>query len=299
MSRIEGVGPTIIGSSDIDLRGWPRGIARYISYWYSALTQSFHISAIVKTRTQLEICEEKANAVRSINSLCFHLRILQGVVYNRRICPERFRPPEGQGTMRRDSYLRLIIKVISAHCIWRVMPNVVQLLPDVLAPRASERKVLGVPFRSQDSPFMEARPTAPQARLAWDKDLQARRDPSFYWNGVIQALEDLSRWLRMELIFFKKEIVYWDGLAHDRPLGRPAPAGAAASDGQHSEEDEDEASDATDTDEVVLEIAESGSSPRGTDAIGQAVAAQARASRRRGRVGYGVGRFGRSVGYGG
>ena len=124
---------------------------------YANLTQNFHISAVVKTRAQLEMCEAMANGVRSICTLCSYLRILGGVVHNRAICPERFRPPSDRdsGTMRRDAYLRLILKVMSAHCIWRVMPNVVRLIPDVLAPRNSQRVVLGVPFRLQDSPFME------------------------------------------------------------------------------------------------------------------------------------------------
>ena len=76
---------------------------------------------------------------------------------------------------------------------------------------------------------MEDRPKAKKARTAWEMDLQSRREGSFYWREVTHALEELARWLRMEMILFKKEIVHWDSNAQEIPGAltdrkiRPAP----------------------------------------------------------------------------
>ena len=167
------------------------------------------------------MCEAMANGVRSICTLCNYLRILQGVVHNRAICPDRLKPPrdeDGRRPMGRGSYLRLMLKVIASHSIWRIMPILSRLIPDMLAPLDVARHTfLGVPFRIQDSPFMENRPKAKKARKAWEMDLQSRRDGSFYWREVISALEELARWLRMEMILFKKEIMHYDSSSQEIP----------------------------------------------------------------------------------
>ena len=192
---------------------------------YANLTQNFQISAVVKVRAQMEMCEAMANSVRSISTLCNYLRILQGIVHNRTICPDRFKPfPESAGgsdEVGRSTYLRFVLKIICSHSIWRSMPIVSRLIPDLLAPLdVARHTVWGVPLRVQDSPFMEDRPKATKKREAWEKDVRSRREGSFYWGEALRALEELAWWLRMEMLFFKKEIVHWDSKEQKIPGAR-------------------------------------------------------------------------------
>lgn len=178
---------------------------------YATLTQNYKISALVKTKAQHDFCAAMSNSVRNINSLCNYLRIVGGVA----CCgggSAKGSARSAEGSANGVLTLRLIVKVIVGHCIWRIMPNVTKILPDLLFPRDGVHRFLKVPCRVEDSPFMEARPKKKgPAQDAHDQASHWRARPQYYMHSVEQALQQLARWLRMELIYFKKEIIFWDG----------------------------------------------------------------------------------------
>ena len=48
------------------------------------------------------------------------------------------------------------------------------------------------------------------ARDAYDEQVRLRAKPQYYFHAVEQALQQLARWLRIELIYFKQQIMHWD-----------------------------------------------------------------------------------------
>ena len=170
---------------------------------YSTLTQSFKISALVKTRCQQEMLSAMRGGVQQLAEMIAWMRAIRMIVCDRKRCPQRW-----EGGPRR---LRLTIKVVSAHYAWRLIPNVVRLLPDLLVMRSDHnRYVMGVPVNLVATPFPEPSPKTSADRPAHRSALQESKLPIYYWDQVIDALEKLVRFLRMEVILFEKKLVAWD-----------------------------------------------------------------------------------------
>lgn len=179
---------------------------------YSTLTQNYKISALVKVRCQREMLSAMRAGIQQLAEMLAWMRAIRMVVCDRKRCPQRW-----EGGPRR---LRLTIKVVSAHYAWRLMPNVVKLLPDLLVMGSDfNRHVMGMPVNLDSTPFCEPAPKKSADRPAHRSALREARSPDYFWSGVLDALEQLVRFLRMEVITFEKKLVSWDVAAGSGDAG--------------------------------------------------------------------------------
>ena len=174
---------------------------------YSTLAQSYKISALVKVQNQMEILASMRGAVRQILTLAMWLSTLSPVVHNRAMYPDR---------VPRSACLKLHVKVLSAHLVWRFLPTVVGLLPDLLVPVGEKRSMFGANARLVLSPFVDPSPKKVSDREAYRKKIQKANLPVYYWEQAIKALRELARWLRMEIIHLRRKLI-----AVQIPTGAP------------------------------------------------------------------------------
>ena len=60
------------------------------------------------------------------------------------------------------------------------------------------------------SPFLDPPPKKVAHRDAYRSRLRSYETPGYWWSRVIDALDQLVRFLRMELIYFQDRLQSWD-----------------------------------------------------------------------------------------
>ncbi len=176
---------------------------------YSVLTQKFTVSAMVKIAEQRELLESMRAALSALLSLAMELRMLQSAAWG----THRKRGSIGARA------LSLHVKVLSAHRLWRWTPMVCRTLPDLLVPAILRvPHILGCPlangrFREPSATRKDKR-SYEQQRTDYVEQREARWQTG-RWTQTIQALTDLSRWLRMESIHFQRRVLHWDAASAD------------------------------------------------------------------------------------
>ena len=178
---------------------------------YATMTQNFRLSGLVKARCRQELCSamragtqlaEMAGALRCLNYAANH-----------------HQPGSTRWKLGLKG-IRLHIKVICAHLGWRIIPNVVRILPDILAHGDFDRAIMGMSIKPRSSPFLEPTPKKIADRAAHRSALRSSETPSWWWRRVLDALDQLVRLLRMEVIFFEQRLQAWDGELGDEGRGR-------------------------------------------------------------------------------
>ena len=164
---------------------------------YATMTQNFRISGMVKARCRQDLCSAMRAGVHQLGAMVGALRCLHYATKARR------------WTLGRKGLL-LHIKVISAHYGWRYIPNVVKMLPFLLVHQNFDHTIMGMPIKPSTSPFLNPTPKKLSERAAHRLGLRDGERPGYWWERVLDALDQLVRLLRLELIFFEQRLQSWD-----------------------------------------------------------------------------------------
>jgi len=185
--------------------GLGRGDLRHVFLiGYANLTQNFKKSGMVKVAEQHRMLDAMRGTVASIAGLAGMLRMLFMLLYDRKRC-QRWRLGRAAA--------RLHIKVFSAHLGWRCIPTVVRILPDLLLPRQTGmHSVAGIVVRMSSSRFVEPLPRSKDERRVAERRQRQEDDVAHIWHETIEALDNLARMLRMELLEFGRRMVSWDAV---------------------------------------------------------------------------------------
>jgi len=188
---------------------------------YSTITQNFRIPKIEKLEGQRDMLDAMRGAVAGIASLSGHIRAL--ATWS---CMQvAMSKVQRAGTLES---LRLHIKVFSAHCCWRYIPLVVRALPDLLLPKKQVKQVGSKPTNPAFAFFQQfleqprfQEPEKPGVPLTVVQRGHVREKLCFHreggatttwkrWMAVATALSELARWLRLEIINFRRKVQLWD-----------------------------------------------------------------------------------------
>ena len=180
---------------------------------YATMTQNYKLSGLVKNRCRDEMCSAMRAGIHQLMLMAGSLRCLHYAANVRKPGSSSFDlGPKRQHVGVKS--LRLHIKVIGAHFGWHFIPNVVRILPDLLIPLHSDRKILGMSvkpgIKPGTSPFLDPLPKKVAQRDAYRSRLRSYETPGYWWSRVIDALDQLVRFLRMELIYFQDRLQSWD-----------------------------------------------------------------------------------------
>ena len=166
------------------------------------MTQNFRISGLVKARSRQDLCSAMRAGVHQLGAMVGALRCLHYAVNVRK-------PGKQPWTLGRKGLL-LHIKVISAHYGWRLIPNVVKMLPFLLVHHNFDHTIMGMPIKPRTSPFLSPTPKKLRDRAAHRAELRASEWPGYWWERVLDALDQLVRLLRLDLTFFQNNLQNWD-----------------------------------------------------------------------------------------
>jgi hypothetical protein len=207
---------------------------------YATLTQNYKISALVKVGCQHDMFLAMQSAIAGIAQLAGALRMLSTMMFNRRVCPSRW----SLGVQS----LRMHVMTFAVHYCWRYIPNVVKLLPGLLVHSQQGYSFQNLPIKLGLSRFAEPPPRKRQTleeRQAEFRTAQNLDHPSEIWRRTIEALDELARWLRLELLEVRGRLVTWDiypGDNREVNVGMPeASDNAEAEEAGVEEESEEEA----------------------------------------------------------
>ena len=180
---------------------------------YATITQNYKLSGLVKARCRDEMCSAMRSGVHSLAQLAGSLRCLNYAANVHKPGSKSFDLAPKRWKLGAKA-LRLHVKVICAHFGWRFIPNVVRILPEILIPVDSDRTIMGMSIkpgiRPGTSPFKDPMPKKVRDRAAYRAASRAYETPSHWWFRVIDALDQLVRFLRLELIHFQDRLQSWD-----------------------------------------------------------------------------------------
>ena len=210
---------------------------------YATLTHNFKISALVKVQRQNDMISAMQAAIAGIAHLAGALRMLSTLLWNRKVCPARW-------SLGRAA-LRMHVLTFAAHYGWRFVPNVVKLLPGLLVHSEQGYVFQGESIKTSSSRFAEPCPKfhSLEQRREHFRLVRDRDGPAEIWSRSIEALDELVRWLRLELLEVRSRLFLWDvpsaacgGSAED--MSDAAPVVGSRDDAEHanSEGSEDSSS---------------------------------------------------------
>jgi hypothetical protein len=159
---------------------------------------------MVKVAEQHRMLDAMRGTVASLAGLAGMLRMLFVLLYDRKRC-QRWRLGRAAA--------RLHIKVCSAHLGWRCIPTVVRILPDLLLPpQMGMHSVAGIVVRLSSSRFLEPLSGSKDERRVAARRQRQEDDMAHIWHETIEALDNMARMLRMELLEFGRRMVSWDAV---------------------------------------------------------------------------------------
>jgi hypothetical protein len=172
---------------------------------YATLTQSYKVSALVKVGCQHDMFLAMQSAIAGIAQLAGALRMLHTIMYDRSVCASRF----SLGSQA----LRMHVMTFAVHYCWRYIPNVVKLLPGLLVHSEQGYVFQNLPIKVGLSRFSEPPPRKKmcyEERQAQFRTVRNVDAPAEIWRRTIEALDELCRWLRLELLEVRGRLVSWD-----------------------------------------------------------------------------------------
>ena len=157
---------------------------------------------MVKIAAQHDMLSLMQAGVHGIIALVGALKMLSLLFFDPKTCKQRWE-------LGRQA-ARLHIKVFAAHYAWHWIPSVVKCLPDMLLPsKAGANAVCGVSLRLAGSRFQEPLPRGQDARAVEARARTYIQPQKEIWAGCLEALDELARMLRLEIITFKARL--WGG----------------------------------------------------------------------------------------
>jgi hypothetical protein len=270
--EIRGIGRTLMDAKVL-IFGLGRGDLRdtFVAA-YCTLAQNNSTSMLVKVACQNEMITAMQGAIIGIGQLAGALRMLCTFVYNRDVCPRRW-------SASRHS-MRLHVFTFAWHYCWRFIPSVVKVLPDLLVRTETGHLFKGLKVNVSASKFVEPGPRqfpTLEARRAHFRMLRTADAPVRIWSRTIEALDELARMLRMEVIEVRARLFHWSGSLTDvdaavRPRPGPRPGADDAvgprpgADGGELDGGElDGASDCSSADSESIHMSEDSSSDDGLE----------------------------------